>query len=81
MNYSPTFFELQAKILIRSAVTVSLSNLKVAFLSINVHTSSHDRYTFKFPYRQLELRDPYLEGQSAFDVVGEFIGDGFVKLD
>jgi len=40
-THSPTFFELQAIILILSAETVSLSNLNVAFFKIKVHTSSH----------------------------------------
>jgi len=54
-THSPAFFELQAMILILSAATVSLSNLNVAFFRIKVHTSSHDRYTFKLPCHQLTV--------------------------
>jgi len=42
-SYSPAFFELQAIILILSVVTVSVSNLNVAFFKMKVHTSSHER--------------------------------------
>jgi len=84
--YSPGLFELQAIILILSAVTVSLSNLNVAFFRINVHTSSQDRYVFRLPLNVSSWkisrgkRTAYLEGKSGLDVVGEFIGDGLVKL-
>lgn len=48
-SYSPGLFELQAIILILSAVTISLSNLNVAFFKIKVQTSSQERYVFRLP--------------------------------